>query len=132
MKYDEFIKRVRDRAGIADREEAEQTAFAVVQAIVDRLTGDEARDMLSQLPAPLKSSVTVTETVNRMTANEFVERIAGELGVPPEEARTRVQAVFDTLHEALTPGQFHDVLVQLPSGYLELLTRRSAPAGQAG
>jgi uncharacterized protein (DUF2267 family) len=32
-----------------------------------------------------------------------------------------VRAVFDVLQEAVTPGEFHDVLVQLPSGFAELV-----------
>jgi uncharacterized protein (DUF2267 family) len=120
MKYDELIKHVRERTG-TERAEAERITHAVVQALADRLTGDEARHMLSQLPEPLKSSITVTEHAEALTATKFVERIATELGCPPEEARARVHAVLATLEEALTPGELHDVLVQLPSGYMRLV-----------
>jgi uncharacterized protein (DUF2267 family) len=41
--------------------------------------------------------------------------------VTPDGARKLIQAVFETLREAITPGEFHDILVQLPSGYIELL-----------
>ena len=103
------------------REQAERTAVAVLQALADRLTGDEADDLLAQLPEPLKRSVAVTPQPEQMTANAFVERVADELGLSPEEARERVRGVLDTIREAVTPGEFHDVLVQLPSGCAELL-----------
>jgi uncharacterized protein (DUF2267 family) len=132
MKYDKFLREVRERAEIADREEAELTAVAVVQALCDRLTGDEAGDLLAQLPEPLKSSIMITPGAERMTVNDFVEYVAGELGVEPDEARKRIRAVFSTIRDAVTPGEFHDVLVQLPSGYVELLdgapTERRPPA----
>jgi uncharacterized protein (DUF2267 family) len=89
--------------------------------LADRLTGDEAKDLLSQLPEPLKESITVTEPATRLTANEFVEIVANGLEISPEEARRRIHAVFTTLRDAITPGELHDVLVQLPSGYIEFL-----------
>jgi uncharacterized protein (DUF2267 family) len=121
MKYDKLIREVRERAGIADRAEAEQTTNVVVQALADRLTGEEAKDLLSQLPEPLKETVLVTDQVVPMTVSEFVDTVTDELEVSPEEAERRIRAVFDVLQEAITPGEFHDVMVQLPSGYAELV-----------
>jgi uncharacterized protein (DUF2267 family) len=78
--------------------------------------------LLAQLPEPLKSAVTVSDkSPVKLTAREFVERVADELGIPPEDAEDRIRAVFGVLRDAVTPGEFHDVLVQLPSGYFELL-----------
>jgi uncharacterized protein (DUF2267 family) len=121
MRYDKLVKEAADRAEIDDREEAERTILVVLQALCDRLTGDEARDLVAQLPEPLKSSVIVGEQPVPMTARDFVEWVAGELETTPQEAEQRVRAVFDVLQEAVTPGEFHDVLVQLPSGFAELV-----------
>jgi uncharacterized protein (DUF2267 family) len=120
VKYDKFLREVRDRAGI-DREEAERTTVTVLQVLAERLTGEEAEDLLAQLPEPLKSTIVVSEPATRMPANDFVERVASELQISPEEARERISAVFSVLRDAVTPGEFHDVLVQLESGYMELL-----------
>ena len=128
MKYDKLLKEVRVRAQIDDRDEAERTVLFVLQALCDRLTGEEADDLLAQLPAPLKDAIHVTETATRWSANEFVELIAGELGISTDEARKRIRAVFEVLAEAVTPGEFHDVLSQLPSGFLELLVERAPQA----
>jgi uncharacterized protein (DUF2267 family) len=121
MKYDMFLATVEERAGIEDREEAERTAFAVLQALADRLTGGEADDLLAQLPEPLKSTITVIEEADPMDPDEFVDRVARELRLPPEEARDRVRAVFGALREAVTPGEFEDVLSQLDREYADLL-----------
>jgi len=56
-----------------------------------------------------------------MTSKEFVDRIARELRVPPEEARDRVRAVFGTIREAITLGEFRDILEQLDPEYADLL-----------
>jgi uncharacterized protein (DUF2267 family) len=102
VKYDQMVKAVEERAGITDRAEAERSLRVVVQALSDRLLGGEADDLLAQLPEPLKSEITVTDEADPMNPQEFVERVAGELGLPEEEARDRVRAVFGTLHEAVT------------------------------
>jgi uncharacterized protein (DUF2267 family) len=56
-----------------------------------------------------------------MEPDEFVDRIARELQLPPEEARDRVRAVFGALQEAVTPGELEDVLSQLDREYADLL-----------
>ena len=121
MKYDMFLATIEERAGIVDRDEAERTAVAVLQALADRLTGGEADDLLAQLPEPLKSTIRVTPKAVPMEPEEFVDRIARELQLPPEEARDRVRAVFGALQEAVTPGELEDVLSQLDREYADLL-----------
>jgi uncharacterized protein (DUF2267 family) len=121
MKYHEFRKAVEERAGIDDPEEAERTAVVVLQALADRLTGGEADDLLAQLPEPLKSTIKVTEAADPMDPDEFVDRIARELQLPHADARDRVRAVFSVLREAVTPGEFEDVLSQLDREYVDLL-----------
>jgi len=73
------------------------------------------------MPEPLKSLIVVSEAPVRIAARDFVSWVAGELELTPGEATDRVRAVFDVLHEAVTRGEFHDVLAQLPSGYAELV-----------
>jgi uncharacterized protein (DUF2267 family) len=122
VKFTEFVGAVAKRAGITDRFEAEKTAVSVLQALADRLTGKEAHDLLSQLPAMFKELVVVSPSPQPITAEAFVERVAADLDVPPEEARERVRAVFATLREAVTLGEFRDVLEQLDPDYAGLLS----------
>ena len=121
MKYDEFVQTVQERIGLVDRGEAERTTIAVLQALCDRLTGDEAFDLLAQLPAQLKKAVTITQAPMRMSRDEFVERIAEELQLSPVEARERVRAVFGTLRLAVSWGELEDVVLQLDPEYADLL-----------
>jgi uncharacterized protein (DUF2267 family) len=53
--------------------------------------------------------------------DEFVRRIAERGDVDPDEARTGAAAVLTTVREAVTPGEFDDVLSQLPQEYRELV-----------
>ena len=53
--------------------------------------------------------------------DEFVRRIAERGDVAANEARTGAAAVLTTVREAVTPGEFDDVLSQLPQEYRELV-----------
>lgn len=121
MKHDVFIDRVAEHAGLTDRSAAERAGLVVLQHLCDRLTGDEANDLLSQLPYELKTGVVVSPGAQPIAADEFVARISGELRISDEEARTRVRAVFAALRAAVTPGEFEDVLAQLDPEYADLL-----------
>lgn len=121
MKYDRMVKGVDERAGLGDWAEAERTLRVVIQALADRLLGDEADDMLAQLPEPLKSEITVTPQADPMNPQEFVRRVAGDLGLQEDEARDRVRAVFATLHDAVTEGEWEEVVGQLDRKYSELI-----------
>jgi uncharacterized protein (DUF2267 family) len=121
VKYGDFVDRVAERAGLSDRAEAERTVVAVLQELCDRITGDEAWDLLAQLPAQLKEAVIISPAAVPLTADEFVERVARELELSPEEAPNRVRAVFGTLREAVSWGELEDVLAQLDPEYADLL-----------
>jgi uncharacterized protein (DUF2267 family) len=121
VKYDRMVKGVDERAGLGDWAEAERTLRVVVQALADRVAGDEADDLRAQLPEPLKSEITVSPQADPMNAQEFVQRVAGDLGLPEDEARDRARAVFATLHDAVTEGEWEEVVGQLDRNYAELI-----------
>jgi uncharacterized protein (DUF2267 family) len=121
MKYDDFLKRVGERTGATSPDEAEQTAMTVLQVLSERLAGGEPKDLLSQLPKELKEQVLPVPEAEPLDPDEFVERVASELGISTEEARERVRGVFDVLRDAVTPGELEDVLSQLDREYAELI-----------
>jgi uncharacterized protein (DUF2267 family) len=118
--YDAFIRSIRERGGLDERD-AECAAIEVLQELIDRLTGEEARDLLSQLPGELQRAVIVSPNPIPIRHDEFVDRVAQELEISPDEARPRIRAVFATLREAVSWGEFQDVLEQLDPEYADLL-----------
>jgi uncharacterized protein (DUF2267 family) len=121
VNYDTFVDRVRARRSL--RPHGGRTKrVTVLQYLCDRLTGDEANDLFAQLPYGLKTAVIVSSSAQPFTADEFVSRVAGELDVSPEEAENRIRAVFATIREAVSPGEFDDVLMQLDPEYADLIS----------
>jgi uncharacterized protein (DUF2267 family) len=120
VKYEEFVERVAERADL-DLDEGERTSIAVLQELCDRITGDEAYDLLSQLPAKLKTAIIVASSAIPLPAEEFVARVARALEVDEDVARTRIRAVFSTLREAVTWGELEDVMAQLEPEYADFL-----------
>lgn len=69
----------------------------VLQELCDRITGDEAWDLLAQLPAQLKEALIISP------------------------AALPLRVVFGTLREAVSWGELEDVVSQLDPGYADLL-----------
>jgi uncharacterized protein (DUF2267 family) len=121
MSYDEIIERVQERAGIADRSEAEGTTIEVLQELCDRLSGKEASDLLAQLPGELQRAVIVSPSPLPIDHGEFVANIARELSASEDEALRRIRSVVSTLREAVSWGEFQDVLEDLDPQYADFV-----------
>jgi uncharacterized protein (DUF2267 family) len=121
MDYQTFIRTAADRAGLP-MDVAERVAHATLQTLADRISGGEARDLAAQLPKPLQDDLRETrEEAEAFDVDEFVRRVAQRARVTPDEARTGAVAVLVTVREAVTSGEFHDILSQLPQEYRELV-----------
>ncbi|MDT5098043.1 MAG: hypothetical protein QOC76_1780 [Mycobacterium sp.] len=117
MKYEEFIARVAEYADLSE-EDAEKLTRATLATLAERITGGEAQDLAAQLPGPLKTALTgAQENAEAFSFEEFVERTAERAGTDVDVAEVAVVAVFATLRDAVTPGEFDDVLSQLPSDF---------------
>ena len=128
MQYGEFMKTVRERAGV-DEDRAEKAVRATLNTLAQRLAGGEPHDLASQLPEELKETVELTTGEGagiRWDADEFVAKVAAREGCSPEQAREHVRAIFAALRDAVTPGEFDDITSQLDRSYRELLPEGAA------
>jgi uncharacterized protein (DUF2267 family) len=122
VKYEEFISNVADRAGMAP-DKTEKVVAAVFRTLGERLSGGEAEDLRAQLPKQLQAHlVSPEENAQGFGIEEFARRVAQRAGVDEAEAGAGTIAVLDTLREAVTPGEFHDVLSQLGREFATLST----------
>lgn len=125
MDTQSFYRTVRERLGHCDLEEAKRGTAAVFHALRDRLTPDEADQVVAQLPGPLKAAWEAGETADRepvrMDREEFYARVTAEAGLLTErEAQWLTLAVFSTLKAQLSAGEADDVLAQLPKDLKEV------------
>jgi len=123
MKYDEIIARVAERTGLFEGDAVALTR-ATLAVLAERLSGGEARDLAAQLPGPLQDALLPTkEQAEVFGFDEFVNRVAERCRRDPTAAKSAVEAVLATLREAVTPGEFDDVMSQLPKGFHRLDAR---------
>lgn len=128
MKYDEFIKHVQSVAQMNSREEAERATQAILETIKERIVGDEAKDLASQLPKELGEYLRGREGENGQAfeMQEFIARVSEEEQVEPTVAATHVRAVFAVLQDAVTPGEFADFQANFSQSYSELFATGSS------
>jgi uncharacterized protein (DUF2267 family) len=121
MNYETFEQAVSERAGVP-RDRATVLIRAVLETLSERLTGGEADDLAAQLPEPAKRWLaTPVEPAESFGLDEFIRRVEKRAKVPPEEAREGTQAVFATLREAVTGGEFKNTMSQLPREFSGLV-----------
>jgi uncharacterized protein (DUF2267 family) len=114
-----FDRRVIEETGQANREAAKRATAAVLHALRDRLTPEEADQVVAQLPRELQAAWEEGEQADRkpvkMHRKEFYERVRQEAELASaREARWYTVAVFAALKAQLSPGEAADVLAQLP------------------
>jgi uncharacterized protein (DUF2267 family) len=130
MQYEEFIAAVQQRAGGIPREQAEKVTSATLQTLAERITAGEAVDLAAQLPKALKDDLRKQRPeAEAFGLQEFVDRVAQRVGEPPSEAREHVRAVLTTVREAVSGGEFDDIMQQLPDEFWQVVEPTSWRGG---
>ena len=129
MNYDTFVDQVAQRTRTSSQRAVELTR-ATLETLAERLTGGEVLDLAAQLPKPLQLVLKPSpgiEAADRFGAAEFVARVGQRAAVDENAARDAVRAVFTTLREAVSGGEFDDLAVQLPRDYRDMVEPALAP-----
>ncbi|HEY4429146.1 MAG TPA: DUF2267 domain-containing protein [Solirubrobacteraceae bacterium] len=122
---DVFVERVARRAGL-DPAEARRVSEAVMETLAERIAGGEVEDLAEQLPEDLhpaleRGRARTGGKAQKMSLDEFIERIADREGVSYEQALEHARAVFAALRDTITEKELSDVLSELPRGYQDAL-----------
>ena len=125
MTTQSFYRIVMDETGQTDREAVKRGTAAVLHALRDRLTAEEARQAAAQLPRELGRIWTEGDREGRrpvkMHRKAFYERVQQEAAIASlREARFFTIAVFAALKGQLSPGEADDVMAQLPRDLKEV------------
>ena len=118
MKPATLYRRVVVEADLDTVETAKRATAAVLHALRDRLTREEGRQAVAQLPRELKALWGAAATPPRpvkMHKETFYARVKTEAGLESmRDARAATIAVFAGLKDQLSPGEAEDVCAQLP------------------
>jgi uncharacterized protein (DUF2267 family) len=117
MKYPEFVAKVAKRS-VLPRDETDAIIRATLQTLGERITGGEARDLAAQLPKELQDALaSAPEEAEPFGLDEFIRRVSERARVAQADARDGITAVFQTLEDAVSFGEFDDVMAQLPDEF---------------
>jgi uncharacterized protein (DUF2267 family) len=127
--YKAFLKNLQS-IGSMNAEFAEQAAISVLCALEQRLTRDEAAHMEAQLPVKLTKLLSRCDRhlgtpPVKLGRQEFVQMVAGDLGMQTSEVEPVIRAVFAAVREQISEGEVEDVLGQLPAELRDLWRRPS-------
>ncbi len=120
MRARQMYARVSVEAGLDTLEQSQRATGAVLQALRDRLTPNEARQAEAQLPRELKAlwegGPPAPDRPLKLHRREFLERVRAEAGlVTLGQAELVTDAVFAALKEQLSDGEAGDIVAQLPT-----------------
>lgn len=123
-----MLANVRDAAGLDTDEAAEAALEVVLTMLVRRLTPDEAKDLIAQLPSLLQPTLRrqpsgPDKEIDRDTVEESLAR---QLKVDRREAARILEAVGSVIAQSVTEGQMDDVRRQLPQDLREVFVERAA------
>lgn len=128
-----MIKRVSEGAGV-NRSRSVQAIEGTLRVLGERINGDEADHLAAQLPPELTESLleksTVDPEAHPFGRDEFVRRFDAAIG-HDDDAEALLQTTFEVLSDAVDPGEWGDVLAQLPSD-MDDLFKGDLPSNHQG
>ena len=123
-KTNEWLAELDDLYGWEDRDKTYQSCRAVLHALRDRLSVEEATDLGAQLPLIVRGMYFDGWQTNRVpvrirTLEQFFERVATNFGgnaVPDPQKLTK--GVFQILERHVSQGEIADIQASLPDDIL--------------
>ena len=120
MQYQEFLGQVQNRARLAAFDDAAKATRATLETLAERLYGNEADHIASQLPEEIAIFLKGGNKKTKYTVNEFFQKVSEKEGVELPEAVFHTRVVIDVLKDAVSKGEFDHVRDQLPADYNRL------------
>lgn len=121
MNAQEFYRAVAERTMLSKGEAADLTR-SVLEVLAMRVSPGEVRHLIRQLPEELVESVRWTiKAPERFDLDELIRRVSSRTGLNKTETMAGVEAVLQTLREAVDRKELDDFMSQLPSEFTRLL-----------
>jgi uncharacterized protein (DUF2267 family) len=111
-----MLSQVQADAGLGSLEQAETVLEIVVSSLVRRLTPNEAKDLIAQLPSVLQAPLrALPPGPDKRISRETIEAdLVSILDVDSARAAELLEAVGATIAQNVSSGQMSDVQGQLP------------------
>ncbi len=112
-----LLRAVERTSGISDHERAAQALGIVLGALCRRLTPDEARHFIAQLPSKLHAELVdcLDGPDKRITARSITNELQGEFSLGEAAAGDLLEAVCAAVADSISTGEIDAVRSQLPS-----------------
>jgi CBS domain-containing protein/uncharacterized protein (DUF2267 family) len=122
--YRRFVNECRTESMLPSVDQADTALMIVVSALVRRLTADEAKDLIAQLPLRIGDRLRGLPPGpdKSITAEGIQSELAERLGVASTRASEVLDAVVRTLDANVSAGQMQDVRHQLPKDLRSVFT----------
>lgn len=120
MQHDEFIGQVQSRARLPSRGDAEKVTRATLEVLAERLAGGQPENLAAQLPEEIARHLEDGEEADRMSLDQFFERVSERSGSDLPDAVHQARAVVAVLTDAVSEGEIAKVKDQLPDEYRPL------------
>ncbi|WP_173932633.1 DUF2267 domain-containing protein [Chelativorans sp. Marseille-P2723] len=113
--YGRFLQEVADATGL-ERQSAEKALYVVGCMLCRRLTQDEARDLIAQLPSLLQPRLQeCADGPDRNVSTEVIEdKLSETIGSDPQDANRVLLAICRVISNNVSAGQMEEVRGQLP------------------
>jgi uncharacterized protein (DUF2267 family) len=113
-----MLNQLRADAHLETSEQAATALEAVLGSIVQRLTPNEAKDLIAQLPSLLQPTLrSLPSGPDKMITRQTIEsELSERLGTDQSHTWQILVAVGDVVAQTVSPGQIDDVHGQLPDG----------------
>ncbi|MFL6131909.1 MAG: DUF2267 domain-containing protein [Nocardioidaceae bacterium] len=129
MTHDEFVGAFAERIGVSP-EDAQRLLRAGLEVLSERISHGELRHVASQLPDELAAQLQGgDENAEAFTTEEFARRITQRTDADIPLATLVMRALFTTLRQALSAGEYDDLLSQLPREYRDMVPSTSWRGG---
>jgi uncharacterized protein (DUF2267 family) len=120
MDYEQFVSHL-ERIAELDPDTAVRAARVTLETLAERLSREEARDLVQELPPELGPMLFTDSPADRFDVDEFLRRVSEREHVDTAVAERHSAAVFIVLARAISAERLAHVMAQLPKDFTPLL-----------
>ncbi len=121
MKYADFVGNVQHRCRLGTQGDAVKAVRSTLETLGERMFSNEKEHLVSQLPEEIGYYLRQSEDSEKYDLNEFYDKVSQREGTDLPEAIHHARSVMSVVKDAVTPGQWRNLLYELPEEYAPLL-----------